>query len=242
MFLKKAKSLNYEKRPEGYSPYIILLHYTGMPTAQEAKDRLCDPKSKVSAHYLVDDIGTVYDLVDENKRAWHAGVAYWKRESDINSASIGIEIVNPGHEFGYRPFPDEQIYTVRCLCQEIQTRHNIKYVLGHSDVAPERKKDPGELFDWSYLAVEGVGDWPYVKSEDYEKAKELARNDFESKKLFDLFGYNPMAAYIDVVTAFQRHYFPEIFQKDHEGQEGVACIETMARLVALIRQHKDPQK
>ncbi len=238
MFLKKKKSLNYEERPEGRTPYIILLHYTGMPTGQEAMDRLTDPESKVSAHYLVDDVGTVFDLVDENKRAWHAGVAYWKRESDINSVSIGIEIVNPGHEFGYRSFPDEQMYTVRCLCQEIQSRHDIKYVLGHSDIAPERKTDPGELFNWEYLSLGGVGTWPYITSEDYDEAKELARHDFDSKKLFDLFGYNLMAAHMDVITAFQRHYYPEVFRADHKGQPGVACEETMARLIALSRQSK----
>ncbi len=235
MFLKMFKPKNFEERPEGKRPYIILLHYTGMHTMGEAKERLTNPKNKVSAHYLVDDIGTVFDLVEENKRAWHAGIAYWKRESDINSVSIGIEVVNPGHEFGYRPFTDEQMYTVRCLCQEIQSRHDIKYVLGHSDVAPERKIDPGELFDWSYLALEGVGGWPYITSEDYKEAEELARSDFESKKLFDLFGYNPMAAHVDVITAFQRHFFPEVFRADHPGKPGDACEETMARLVALNR-------
>jgi N-acetylmuramoyl-L-alanine amidase len=232
------KNNNYEERAAGKTPYIILLHYTGMSIAEDARLRLTDPKSKVSAHYLVDDIGTVYNLVDEDKRAWHAGIAYWKRESDINSVSIGIEIVNPGHEFGYRPFPDEQMYAVRCLCQEIQARHDIKYVLGHSDVAPERKIDPGELFDWEYLAREGVGVWPVVIDADHLKAENLARSDFESKKLFDLFGYNPIAAHVDVITAFQRHYFPEVFQGNREGQPGVACVETMARLVALSRLNK----
>lgn len=238
MFLNTLKSKNYEERAQGKTPYMILVHYTGMPTLEEARERLTDHKSKVSAHYLVDYIGTVYDLVEEDKRAWHAGVAYWKRETDINSVSIGIEVVNPGHEFGYRPFPDEQMFTIRCLCQEIQSRHEIKYVLGHSDVAPERKTDPGELFDWEYLALEGVGIWPFVREGDYEEAKKLARNDFEAKKLFDLFGYNPMAAHIDVITAFQRHFYPEVFQDDKPGKPGEACEETMARLVALHRQMK----
>jgi len=235
MFLKKTKALNYEERPEGKYPYIILLHYTGMQTMAEAKERLSDPESKVSAHYLVDEDGTVYDLVPEDKRAWHAGVAYWKRESDVNSVSIGIEIVNPGHEFGYQLFPEGQMHAVRCLCHEIQSHYDIKYVLGHSDVAPERKTDPGELFDWDYLAEEGVGVMPYPTSEDCQKARDLVRNDFEAKKLFDLFGYNPMAAHMDVVTAFQRHYFPQVFHDDHSGKSGVACEETMARLIALSR-------
>ena len=235
MFLNIFKKKNFEQRAEGKKPYIILLHYTGMPTSLEAHLRLTEPKNKVSAHYLVDDTGTVYDLVEEDMRAWHAGLAYWKRENDINSVSIGIEIVNPGHEFGYRPFPDEQMYAVRCLCKEIQARHDIKYVLGHSDVAPERKTDPGELFNWEYLSKEGVGVWPVVTPEDQQKAEELARSDFEAKKLFDLFGYNPIAAHVDVITAFQRHFFPEVFQYNHEGEPGVACAETMARLVALHR-------
>ncbi|MCK5374528.1 MAG: N-acetylmuramoyl-L-alanine amidase [Alphaproteobacteria bacterium] len=238
MFLKRVKARNYEERAKGKLPYIILLHYTGMETMEEAKERLSEPENEVSAHYLIDEDGTVYDLVPEDKRAWHAGVSYWKRESDINSVSIGIEIVNPGHEFGYCAFPEEQIYAVKCLCQEIQSRHDIKYVLGHSDVAPERKVDPGELMDWQYLTYEGVGVLPDLIPEDYEKARELARNDFEAKKMFDAFGYNPMAAHIDVVTAFQRHYYPQVFLKGEEGKSGEACEETMARLVALVRQSK----
>lgn len=233
MFLKKAKSLNYEDRPVGIAPSVLLLHYTGMETMEAAKDRLSDPESKVSAHYLIDVDGRVFDLVPEDKRAWHAGVAYWDKETDINSVSIGIEIVNPGHEFGYRAFPQEQMQAVLTLCRDILTRHEIVHVLGHSDVAPERKQDPGELFDWKWLSERGIGLWPISNAEEQEKADHIACNDFEVEKLFVALGYNPMAAYVDIVTAFHRHFCPERFE---DGEEGTVCVETVARLLSLIRQ------
>lgn len=152
-------SPNFDER-EGKKPYIILLHYTGMKTAQDALERLTNPEAKVSAHYTVDEDGTIYQHVDEHKRAWHAGVSCWYEETNINAVSIGIEMVNPGHEFGYRDFPQAQIDVVIKLCQDIQSRHDIKFVIGHSDVAPTRKQDPGELFPWQQLAAQGVGIWP----------------------------------------------------------------------------------
>ena len=123
---------------------MIVLHYTGMPDAEGALDRLTSPEAKVSCHYLVDEDGSVYRLVDERKRAWHAGKSRWRGVSDVNSASVGIEIVNPGHEFGYRPFPDEQIASLIPLVADIKERHGIGRgnVVGHSDVAPARKEDP----------------------------------------------------------------------------------------------------
>tara|TARA_R110001592_G_scaffold27763_25_gene102932 strand:- start:13680 stop:14390 length:711 start_codon:yes stop_codon:yes gene_type:complete len=227
--------LNHEPRPKGVSPYMILLHYTGMETMEAAKERLSDPESKVSAHYLIDEDGSVFDIVPEDRRAWHAGVSYWDHEADINSVSIGVEIVNPGHEFGYRPFPDVQMGAVLKLCQGLQERFDITHVLGHSDVAPERKQDPGELFNWKWLAQNGVGLWPETIEEDHERAVVVARNDFEAEKLFVKLGYNPMTAYIDVVTAFHRHYYPAIFET---GRQGEICEETIARLLSLIRQQK----
>ena len=232
MFQWFSKKTNYEDRPEGVEPYILLLHYTGMETMEAAKDRLSDPESKVSAHYLIDEDGTVFDLVPEEKRAWHAGISFWKGDSDINSSSIGIEIVNPGHEWGYRPFPKEQMHSVLKLCREIMARHDIIHILGHSDVAPERKTDPGELFDWQWLADKGVGIWPDPTKEEYEQAEMLARNDYEAEKLFTALGYIPVAAYVDIITAFHRHYYPEIFKT---GKEGEVCEETIARLLSLIR-------
>lgn len=232
MFWKK-KPLNYQDRPKGIEPSILLMHYTGMKTMQEAKDRLTEPNSEVSAHYLIDEDGTVYPLVPEDKRAWHAGVSYWQKETDINSHSIGIEIVNPGHEHGYRPFPEEQMIAVKDLSLEIMSRHNIKNFLGHSDVAPERKTDPGELFNWRWLAEFGIGYWPNPTVEEHEKAAKIAANDFETEKLFVQFGYNPMTAFIDVVTAFHRHYYPERFS---HGREGEICPETVARLISVLNQ------
>ena len=133
---------------------VIVLHYTGMPNAQVALDKMTSKEGGVSAHYTVDEDGTIYRHVDEDRRAWHAGVSYWRGMTDLNSASIGIEIVNPGHEFGYRPFPDEQIASVIPLVADIKERHGISRgnVVGHSDIAPARKEDPGELFPWWELA------------------------------------------------------------------------------------------
>ena len=133
---------------------MIVLHYTGMPDCEGALDRLTSPEAGVSAHYCLDEDGTIYRLVDEEKRAWHAGKSRWRGVSDINSASVGIEIVNPGHEFGYRNFPDAQIDALVPLIASIKDRHGIGRgnVVGHSDIAPTRKEDPGELFPWEVLA------------------------------------------------------------------------------------------
>src|SRR5579864_6043616 len=147
---------------------LLVLHYTGMKSANEALERLCDPAAKVSAHYTVDEDGTVYHHVPEARRAWHAGVSSWAGATDINACSIGIELVNPGHEFGYRDFPDAQIEALITLCHGILLRHPISSarVLGHSDVAPARKEDPGELFPWARLAKAGIGLWPQAATGD----------------------------------------------------------------------------
>ncbi|MCB2106824.1 MAG: N-acetylmuramoyl-L-alanine amidase [Rhodobacteraceae bacterium] len=143
-------------------PSILVLHYTGMPDAASALARLCDPSANVSAHYSIDEDGTVYRHVGEDKRAWHAGVAYWRGIRDVNSASIGIELVNPGHDCGYRAFPGTQIDALTELAHDILTRHRIAAhdVVGHSDIAPGRKRDPGEMFPWRELAERGIGFWP----------------------------------------------------------------------------------
>ena len=155
-------SPNHGTRPDGCPIDMLVFHYTGMRTPEEALGRLCEAKAKVSAHYLIDEDGTVLQLVDEDRRAWHAGQGSWAGESDINSCSIGIELVNPGHVFGYRPFPEAQMRALEVVCLEILARHPIPAhrVLGHSDVAPGRKEDPGELFDWPRLARAGIGIWP----------------------------------------------------------------------------------
>lgn len=142
-------SPNFNERPEGRRPDILLLHYTGMESAEAAAARLCDPAAKVSAHYLVEENGRITSLVPEHLRAWHAGVGHWAGENDINGCSIGIEIVNGGHDFGCPPYPDVQMQAVEVLCRDILSRHPIppRRVLGHSDIAPARKADPGEWFD-----------------------------------------------------------------------------------------------
>lgn len=159
---QQLPSPNHNERPD--EPVsVLVLHYTGMPTAGEALARLVDPESKVSAHYVVTEEGEVFQLVEEHRRAWHAGVSCWKGRTNINDISIGVEIVNPGHEFGYRPFPDLQMEAVAALCSGILGRHSAilpSNVVGHSDIAPERKDDPGELFPWGWLAKQGVGHWP----------------------------------------------------------------------------------
>ena len=147
-----APSPNFNERKLPVS--MIVLHYTGMESGEAALERLRDPVAEVSAHYLVEEDGRIFRLVDEQKRAWHAGRAHWRGITDVNSASVGIEIVNPGHEHGYRNFPEAQMSVVIPLVAEIKARHGITRgnVVGHSDVAPARKRDPGELFPWNQLA------------------------------------------------------------------------------------------
>src|SRR5258708_24209444 len=157
-------SPNHDARPDGAATDILVLHYTGMKTADEAIARLTDRASKVSAHYTIGRDGGIFSHVPEERRAWHAGVSFWAGERNVNARSIGIEIVNPGHEFGYVPFPSEQIGALLELARGILSRHPIPphRVVGHSDVAPARKTDPGELFPWKRLAEGGIGLWPAV--------------------------------------------------------------------------------
>ena len=155
-------SPNHGPRVAGTAVDILLLHYTDMARAEDAVERLCDPTAAVSAHYVVAEDGRVWQLVPEDRRAWHAGVAWWAGEGDINSRSIGVEIANPGHSHGYRRFPDTQMAALEALCRGLLRRHPIPphRVLGHSDVSPGRKIDPGHLFDWRRLAASGIGFWP----------------------------------------------------------------------------------
>ena len=157
-----APSPNQDARPPGVPIDTLVLHYTGMRSGQAAIDRLRDPAARVSSHYVVEEDGQVWRLVPEARRAWHAGISHWRGHSGLNDRCIGIEIVNPGHEWGYRPFPLPQMDAVRALCLGILARHPILpvNVVGHSDIAPDRKDDPGELFDWEGLARHGIGLWP----------------------------------------------------------------------------------
>lgn len=216
---------------------MIVLHYTGMQTAQDALARLCDPDSKVSAHYMIEEDGTCHALVPEDKRAWHAGVSYWQGETDINSRAIGIEIVNGGHDFGYTPFPEAQIQAVMRLCQDIMARYSIspERVLGHSDVAPARKIDPGHLFPWERLAKAGVGVWP--ERFDGEILGEGGVDDFYQGLL--ALGYDPKASREDVVVAFHRHFCPERFlgwaDRPHTPDKmSVVCLRDLQNTVVKI--------
>lgn len=227
---EKWKSPNFEERAGGVSPSMIVLHYTGMKTGEEALQRLCDSASKVSTHYFIGEDGEVIHLVDDDKRAWHAGVSYWDGLSDINSHSIGIEIVNPGHEFGYRAFPDKQIAAVTRLCARLAGEYRIApyRIVGHSDVAPMRKTDPGELFSWKTLAAEGVGLWSSPVDADFDAAGEILRDRQALHQLFVAYGYNPAVTLEGLIPAFHRHFYPENLEKDADDT-------TVARLLSLIR-------
>jgi N-acetylmuramoyl-L-alanine amidase len=192
-------SPNHDSR-EGVAVDMLVLHYTGMASADAALSRLTDAAAKVSAHYAIAEDGTVYAMVPESERAWHAGVSHWAGAVNINSRSIGIELVNPGHEFGYRAFAEPQIAALTTLCHSILMRHAIPSarVLGHSDVAPARKEDPGELFPWKRLAEAGIGLWPSRAASNLEAAA-LAR-----------YGYDAGAPLEKVITAFQRHFRPNL--------------------------------
>ena len=192
-----APSPNFDERTAGVG--FLVLHYTGMRSGAAAVGRLCDPAAKVSAHYVVEEDGRVFRLVAEGKRAWHAGVSYWRGVSGLNDASIGIEIVNPGHEWGYRAFPAVQMGAVLELCLGILGRHGIpaRNVVGHSDVAPDRKQDPGELFPWKWLAERGVGVW----TEEVAAPGDLMGD-------LGAIGYDVRLPAADVVRAFQRRFLP----------------------------------
>jgi N-acetylmuramoyl-L-alanine amidase len=214
---------------------MLVLHYTGMQTPQAAFERLRDSASKVSAHYIVDEEGGVFRLVEENKRAWHAGLSCWRGHKDINQISIGIELINPGHEWGYRAFPEKQMTALIALCKEILARHPDivpRNVVGHSDIAPMRKEDPGEKFDWKRLAKEGIGLWPEVAA----SAQPLKINTLALQRNLLAFGYDvPQSGDLcavtkKAVTAFQRHFR----QNKITGQWDSDCQNRLAALLKMI--------
>ena len=234
--LIEAPSPNFDARTA--PPEILVLHYTGMKTGPEALDRLRDPEAKVSSHYMVEEDGRIFRLVPEERRAWHAGVSYWKGARNINGVSIGVEIVNPGHEFGYRPFPDAQIAALIALIGEIRGRWRIgdDRIVGHSDVAPERKDDPGELFPWKRIAEAGHGLWADAPPAPGEPLAEGAEGVgvFALQAGFTRLGYDlPPSGKFDaatkaVVVAFQQHW-------RQDKVDGVADGKTRAQLMALLR-------
>lgn len=232
----EAPSPNFDARKA--VPDTIVLHYTGMETGEAAIERLRDPEAKVSAHYCVEEDGRIFRLVPEERRAWHAGAAFWKGVKDINSASIGIEIINPGHEFGYRPFPEAQVAAVINLLADVRSRWMIpdSRILGHSDIAPARKIDPGELFPWKRLAESGHGLWiePAPSPGAPLGQGEEGTGVFALQAGLTRLGFDcaPTGKYDEwtttVVSAFQRHWLQSRF-------DGIADGETRARLVGLLR-------
>jgi N-acetylmuramoyl-L-alanine amidase len=234
-------SPNFGERRDGKKADIVLLHYTGMETATAALDWLCNPQSEVSCHYLVHENGGVVQMVPERCRAWHAGMGYWAGETDINSRSIGIEIVNQGHAFGYPEFPDAQIASVVELCRDIVDRHSIRpeRILAHSDTAPGRKADPGEKFPWSFLYSEGIGH--LVEPTPIRGGRFFVLGDCGQpvealQSMFAYYGYGiEITGNFDeetraVTEAFQRHFRPERV----DGVADISTIETLHRLNAAL--------
>jgi N-acetylmuramoyl-L-alanine amidase len=239
-------SPNHDERAPGMAPSILLLHYTGMENSAVSLRRLCDAEAKVSCHYLIDEEGRIIQLVDEGARAWHAGQAYWRGMADINSASIGIEVQNPGHDGGYPDFDEAQLVSLIALCQDIIGRHGIRSerVLGHSDVAPARKADPGEKLDWRRLHKAGVGHWvAEAKPVDGGPLRfgDKGRAIEELQRALALYGYglDVTGIYDDatelVVTAFQRHFR----QSRVDGVADPSTVETLFHLIAALPLNSD---
>ena len=214
-------SPNFGARPDGIVIDMLVIHYTGMRTGATALKWLCDPAAEVSAHYLIEEDGRLFRLVDEAERAWHAGAGLWRGDSNINDRSIGIELVNPGHEYGYRPFPAAQMAALIGLAGDILARHPIpaQNVVGHSDVAPMRKQDPGELFDWRALAAAGIGAWPDAPGDG--EAGDVGA-------LLTEIGYDTNDLELALV-AFQRRYLPARV----DGQLDADVLNQLAAVVAL---------
>jgi N-acetylmuramoyl-L-alanine amidase len=239
-------SPNIDERKDGRPLDMILLHYTGMQTGEAALQRLTIAVSKVSSHYVVFEDGRIVQCVPEERRAWHAGVSHWAGETDINSRSIGIEIVNPGHEFGYRAFPLRQTAAVISLCKSIITRRgpiSAERILGHSDVAPSRKQDPGEKFPWELLSESGIGHWVRAAPLDLDGVAINPGDRGEAvsrmQRTLRAYGYGieETGAYDDitkdVITAFQRHFRPT-------RVDGIADPSTLLTLRALIETRPAP--
>lgn len=240
LIVRDVPSPNFDARHS--LPDMLVLHYTGMQSAEAAVARLCDAKARVSAHYVVDEDGSILKLVPEERRAWHAGRGVWLGETDCNAASIGIEIVNPGHEFGYRDFPEAQVDAVISLIADIRTRWTIpdNRIIAHSDLAPERKQDPGERFPWKRLAGSGHGLWFEPAQERIAALGAPLKVGDEGLGVIVLraglhrlgYGLPPGGDYDEAtrltVEAFQRHWRPA-------RVDGVADGETRATLMGVLQ-------
>ncbi|HXT06152.1 MAG TPA: N-acetylmuramoyl-L-alanine amidase [Roseiarcus sp.] len=231
-------SPNHGERKRFLRADSIILHYTGMATAEAAIALLRDPAAEVSSHYVVEESGRIVQLVPEARRAWHAGVSCWRGERDMNSASIGVEICNRGHDGGSPPFADRQIEAVVALCRDVTARCLLRpeRVLAHSDIAPARKRDPGEAFPWAALGRAGIGHW--VEADPPDGVALIARGQQGPpvrglQSLLALYGYDidPSGVYDartqTVVAAFQRHFRPAKV----DGAADHSTVETLRRLL-----------
>jgi N-acetylmuramoyl-L-alanine amidase len=218
---RRVPSPNWNERKLPVS--MVVLHYTGMESAGAALERMCDPAAEVSAHYMIDEDGTVTQMVDEAKRAWHAGRSYWRGITDVNSASVGIELVNPGHEFGYRPFPDAQMDALVPLLAQIVQRHNVPRanVVGHSDIAPARKTDPGELFDWERLA-----EYKLALPTPRPRMRLIYDEPGPFFLALERFGYD-IADGPAAIAAFQRRWRPRCIDGQLDGEIGALLFELL---------------
>ncbi|PLK27006.1 N-acetylmuramoyl-L-alanine amidase [Novosphingobium sp. TH158] len=218
---RQVPSPNFNARALPVS--MVVLHYTGMQSADEALERLCSEEAGVSAHYLIDEDGTVTQMVAEENRAWHAGKSFWRGITDVNSASVGIELVNPGHEFGYRDFPNAQIEALLPLLADIKRRHGISRsnVVGHSDIAPTRKEDPGELFPWERLARYKLA-LPAPRS----SARLVFDNDGAFFLALERFGYDITDGRA-AVRAFERRWRPERITGEIDGEISALLFELL---------------
>ena len=235
-------SPNIGERRLSARPYLVVLHYTGMNAAEDAISWLANPESDVSCHYVIDEVGRITQMVAEGMRAWHAGASHWAGETDINSVSIGIEIQNPGHDRGYPDFPQEQMQAIAVLCRDIAQRRGIapEGILAHSDVAPGRKIDPGEKFDWAWLAGQGVGHWVEPAPIDPSCAELITSEQtaaiVETQTLLRRYGYDiEVNGELDqrtrtVIKAFQLHFRP----KRADGNLDRPTFDTLTRLVAAL--------
>lgn len=234
----QRSAVNVEARRNGRLPDMIILHYTGLPTAAESLAMLCGTEGGVSCHYFIDEHGDITQMVDDHLRAWHAGVSSWQGEIDINSRSIGIEIQNPGHSGGYPAFTAAQMMAAADLCRDLMRRHDIpaRHVLAHSDVAPGRKIDPGEKFDWAYLHGRGVGHWVVptpISGGSFLQEGDQGQPVEALQAMLKLYGYGvEISGVYDartrlVVEAFQRHF-------RQERVDGIADQSTVTTLYRLL--------
>ncbi|HHI88691.1 MAG TPA: N-acetylmuramoyl-L-alanine amidase [Hellea balneolensis] len=240
MEIIEAPSPNFDERALAIS--MLVLHYTGMKDGPAALSHMQSKAAKVAAHYMVEEDGRIFRLVGEDKRAWHAGVSHWRGVTDVNSASIGIEIVNGGHDFGLPEYPERQIEAVIALSRDIKKRHNISdfNIVAHSDIAPERKQDPGEKFPWAQLADADIGIWPQLKRADRRPLVDAQSSPEQIRTLQKAlawygYGIKPTGQLDEqtrtVITAFQRRYRPEKI-------DGYFDVETVEKIDLLVRYRK----